>query len=89
MFATTSKDNPDPPIGLGGFRRLHALLRERAPELPIGAIAGINEQNAGEIVAAGAEGIAVISAVIGTPDVKAAARRLRAIVDAAKHERAA
>ena len=89
VFATTSKDNPDPPIGLGGFRRLHALLRERAPQLPVGAIAGINEQNAGEIVGAGAEGIAVISAVIAADNAKDAARRLRAIVDAAKRENAA
>ncbi|HLL28320.1 MAG TPA: thiamine phosphate synthase [Xanthobacteraceae bacterium] len=84
VFATTSKDNPDRPIGLDGFRRLHARLRARAPQLPIGAIAGINETNAAAVIGAGAEGIAVISAVIAAADAEAAARRLRALVDGAR-----
>ena len=84
VFATASKDNPDPPIGLAGFGRLHKLLRVRAPRLPVGAIAGINEENAAAVIRAGAEGIAVISAVIAADDAEAAARRLRALVDAAR-----
>jgi thiamine-phosphate pyrophosphorylase len=84
VFATASKDNPDPPIGLDGLRRLRALLRARAPQLPVGAIAGINEQNAAAVIGAGAEGIAVISAVIAAAEPEAAARRLRALVDAAR-----
>lgn len=84
VFATGSKDNPDPPIGLAGFSRLRALLRARAPQLPVGAIAGINEENAAAVIGAGAEGIAVISAVIAAGDAEAAARRLRALVDAAR-----
>ncbi len=84
VFATASKDNPDPPIGLDGLRRLRKLLRARAPQLPVGAIAGINEENAAAVMRAGAEGIAVISAVIAAGDAEAAARRLRALVDAAR-----
>jgi thiamine-phosphate pyrophosphorylase len=84
VFATASKDNPDPPIGLDGLRRLRGLLRARAPGLPVGAIAGINEENAAAVIGAGAEGIAVISAVIAAADAEAAAKRLRAIVDAAR-----
>jgi thiamine-phosphate pyrophosphorylase len=84
VFATASKDNPDPPIGLAGFGRLRRLLRARAPRLPVGAIAGINEENASAVIRAGAEGIAVISAVIAAADAEAAARRLRALVDAAR-----
>jgi thiamine-phosphate pyrophosphorylase len=84
VFATGSKDNPDSPIGLDGLRRLRALLRARAPQLPVGAIAGINEQNAAAVIGAGAEGIAVISAVIAAAEPEAAARRLRALVDAAR-----
>jgi thiamine-phosphate pyrophosphorylase len=84
VFATASKDNPDPPIGLEGFRRLHELLRARAPQLPIGAIAGIDAENAAAVIGAGAEGIAVISAVIAAGEPEAAARRLRALVDAAR-----
>jgi thiamine-phosphate pyrophosphorylase len=88
VFATTSKDNPDPPIGLDGLRHLRGLLRARAPGLPVGAIAGINEQNAAAVIGAGAEGIAVISAVIAAADAEAAARRLRALVDAARSKNA-
>jgi thiamine-phosphate pyrophosphorylase len=84
VFATGSKDNPDPPIGLDGLRHLCKLLRARAPQLPVGAIAGINEENATAVIGAGAEGIAVISAVIAADDAEAAARRLRTLVDAAR-----
>jgi len=88
VFATASKDNPDPPIGLDGLRRLRSLLRERAPQLPVGAIAGITEENAAAVIGAGAEGIAVISAVIAADDAEAAARRLRDIVDSTRAKNA-
>lgn len=87
VFATSSKDNPDPPIGVDGFRRLAGIVRERAPGLPVGAIAGIDETNAAEVMRAGADGIAVISAVTAAADPEAAARRLKAIVDQACNER--
>jgi thiamine-phosphate pyrophosphorylase len=87
VFATSSKDNPDPPVGIGGFQTMASAMRARAPNLPVGAIAGIDESNAGAIVAAGADGIAVISALTLTADPSAAARRLRAIVDSALNER--
>lgn len=89
VFATKSKDNPDPPIGPTGLARLGRLVRERAPAVPVGAIAGIDETNAGEVIRAGADGIAVVSAVIAAPDTEAAARKLRAIVDDAKAQRGA
>ncbi|HEX2655385.1 MAG TPA: thiamine phosphate synthase [Xanthobacteraceae bacterium] len=81
VYATTSKDNPDPPVGIPGLRTILSAARERAPHLPIGAIAGINESNAGDVVAAGADGVAVISALSITSDPAKAARRLREIVD--------
>ncbi len=87
VFATTSKDNPDRPIGLDGLRRLREVLRARAPELPVGAIAGINEENAAAVICAGADGIAVISAVIAAADAEAAARRLAALVNAARSKK--
>ena len=81
VFATTSKDNTSAPIGIAGLRNLLAALRARAPDFPIGAIAGIDETNAGEVVSAGADGVAVISALSLAPDPAGAARRLRGIVD--------
>jgi thiamine-phosphate pyrophosphorylase len=89
VFATTSKDNPDPPIGLAGLRSISATLRSRDPDLPIGAIAGIDASNAAAVVAAGADGVAVISALSLARDPQAAARDLRAIVEAALAKRQA
>ncbi len=83
IFATGSKDNPDPPIGCSGLRAILAVLRRRAPALPVLGIAGIDETNATEVIAAGADGIAVISALSLMPNPQAAARRLRACVDGA------
>jgi thiamine-phosphate pyrophosphorylase len=87
VFATTSKDNPDPPIGVHGLAHLARLVRERMPGMPVGAIAGIDEGNAGEVMRAGADGVAVVSAVTAASDPEAAARRLRAIVDGARPKR--
>jgi thiamine-phosphate pyrophosphorylase len=81
VFVTTSKDNTAAPIGIAGLRNLLATLRARAPDFPIGAIAGIDETNAGEVVSAGADGVAVISALSLGSDPAGAARRLRGIVD--------
>ena len=87
VFSTVSKDNTTDPIGLAGLTRLAAILRRRRPGIPIVAIAGITAANAADIVAAGADGVAVISALAKAKDPKAAAQELRAIVDAARAER--
>jgi thiamine-phosphate pyrophosphorylase len=89
VFATASKDNPDAPIGLAGLERICAQMRGRDPDLPIGAIAGINASNAGAVIATGADGVAVISALALADDPRAAARDLRAIVEAALAKRQA
>jgi thiamine-phosphate pyrophosphorylase len=81
VFVTTSKDNVKAPIGIAGMKELLATFRARAPKLPVGAIAGIDETNAGEVVSSGADGVAVISALSLAPDPAGAARRLRGIVD--------
>ncbi len=83
VFATMSKNNPDPPIGLPGLQSILAAMRGRRSDFPIGAIAGIDAANAGAVVEAGADGVAVISALSLAPDPQGAARDLRAIVEAA------
>jgi thiamine-phosphate pyrophosphorylase len=93
VFATTSKDNPDPPVGTDGLRAIAAAVHARAAKLPkaklpIAAIAGIDRRNAGDVIAAGADGVAVISALSMTADPTEAARDLRAIVDRALATRA-
>lgn len=89
VFATSSKDNPDPPVGTGGLRAIAAAVRARARKLPICAIAGIDHGNAGAVIAAGADGVAVISALSMAADPAAAAHDLRTIVDRALAQRGA
>ncbi len=89
VYATTSKDNPNPPIGLDGLRAIVGALRARKPDLPIVGIAGIDATNAAPVVGAGADGVAVISALSMQRDPEAAARQLRGIVDAAREGRPA
>lgn len=81
VFATRSKDNPDPPIGLSGLTTLATLLRAHST-LPLCAIAGINGDNAASVLAAGVEGVAVISAITAASDPTQAARDLRRLIDA-------
>ena len=81
VFETSSKDNKEPPVRPEGFAALAAYARSKAPNMPVGAIAGIDESNAADVVAAGADGIAVISALSLASDPAQAASRLRAIVD--------
>ena len=85
IFPTTSKEQG--ASGLTAFADMARTMRARAPGLPIVGIAGINAGNAASVIAAGADGVAVISAVCGADDPEAATRELRAVVDAALAER--
>ena len=87
VYATTSKDNPNPPIGVEGLARIAQVFRRRAPTFPLCAIAGIEAGNAAATIRAGAGGVAVISALSMARDPLAAARELRGIVDAALAQR--
>jgi len=87
VYATTSKDNTAAPIGIAGLREVVGALRMREPDFPICAIAGITAANAAEVIAAGADGVAVISALSRAPDPRAAARELRGVVDDALQKR--
>jgi thiamine-phosphate pyrophosphorylase len=80
VFATSSKVNADAPLGLEAFARLRQAAAGLTA-LPVGAIAGIGKENAADVIAAGADGIAVISALFRQPDVTEAARVLRRTVD--------
>jgi thiamine-phosphate pyrophosphorylase len=87
VYGTTSKDNTSAPIGLAGLREIAAAVRARKANFPICAIAGIDESNAAGVIEAGADGVAVISALSLAPDPGKAARGLRNVVDVALAER--
>ena len=83
VFDTQSKANPD-AIGIAGWQACAGLMRIRAPGLPIGAIAGIDEANAADVMRAGADGVAIISALYMADDVEVASRRLSKVVREAR-----
>jgi thiamine-phosphate pyrophosphorylase len=79
MFGTHTKDTGYTPRGKAMLR----AVRDTVP-VPIVAIGGITLENVGEVIAAGADAPAVISAVAGAPDVGVAARAFQERVLAAK-----
>ncbi|MGC2643686.1 MAG: thiamine phosphate synthase [Pseudolabrys sp.] len=87
VYGTTSKDNTATPIGVAGLRAIVQAVRAREPDYPICAIAGITAANAADVIAAGADGVAVISALSLAADPGKAAQDLRAIVDTALKQR--
>jgi thiamine-phosphate pyrophosphorylase len=62
VFATSSKDKPDPVVGLEGVRGARALTRK-----PLVAIGGITRANAASVIEAGADSVAVISDLLREP----------------------
>ncbi|KHK01777.1 thiamine phosphate synthase [Desulfovibrio sp. TomC] len=78
VFATATKKDAGAPQGLVGLARMLALA-----EVPVVAIGAVTPANARMIMATGVAGLAVVSAVCSAADPQAAARELRAIVDAA------
>ena len=87
VYGTTSKETTSSPIGLEGLRAIVQTIRARKANFPICGIAGINADNAAAVIAAGADGVAVISALSLAPDPTQAAEDLLGVVDAALDKR--
>ena len=84
VYRTASKGDAGDPLGPAGFK---ALARLAPRGVPVIAIGGITAQNAGEVMQAGAAGVAVISAIFASADIVDAARAIRDVVDAARASR--
>ena len=80
IFATTSKANPDPVVGLELIREVRLLT-----EKPIVAIGGITLDRAAPVIAAGADSVAVIRDVLCAAKPGEQARRFLETLDAANH----
>lgn len=78
-FPTTSKEDAGPGHGI---TVLHGICS--SVSLPVIAIGGISPRNVPEVISAGAEGVAVISSVVGQEDITGAARQMKAIIRNAK-----
>lgn len=81
IFSTPSKADAGPPLGVGIIRRIKSAVN-----LPVIAVGGINAGNAAEVLEAGADGIAVISAIANAADMVAAVKNLVALINRFKAE---
>lgn len=79
VFATPTKTDTAPALGREGVAAIRAAV-----SLPLVGIGGIGPDNAAEVIRAGCDGIAVVSAIVSAPDPREAASRLRTIIRAAK-----
>jgi thiamine-phosphate pyrophosphorylase len=78
IYPTSSKEN----VEVVGLERIAQI--KQVSKLPLVAIGGITAKNAGEVLSAGGDCLCVISAILNTPDVAAAARSIIEIVEAKK-----
>ncbi len=73
MYTTASKEKPDPVVGVAELARLRKLTSK-----PLVAIGGITIKNAGEVLGAGADSVAVIAGLLPDPlDSRALSERVR------------
>jgi len=80
VFPTPTKTDTGPAWGLEGL----ALARKKTQH-PLVAIGGINETNVAGVIRAGADGVAVVSAICAAPDPELAARKLRQLIEEARN----
>ncbi len=76
VFSTSSKPDAAPPLGLEGLARVRHVTRR-----PLVAIGGLNASNTSEAVRAGANGVAVISAICSADSPRDAARAIMRAVE--------
>jgi len=79
VFATPTKTDIAPPLGLEGLREMR-----RSVKIPLVGIGGLNIKNAGEVIKNGADGVAVVSAIVAADDPEKAARELKKIIEQAR-----
>jgi thiamine-phosphate pyrophosphorylase len=80
VFATSSKANPDPVVGIEFIRQVRGLT-----DKPIVAIGGITLENAASVIATGADSVAVISDILRARDPGERARQYLDLLGTANH----
>lgn len=83
VFDTRSKDNPT-AIGMHGWRERADILAAAKPELPLGAIAGIDASNVSDVISEGCGGVAIISALYLAADLASATKEIRSKIEEAR-----
>ena len=72
IYPTTTKPDAGKALGIARLKEIRESVN-----IPIVAIGGINENNLEEVLRAGADGVAVISAIVSAPDITEACRKLK------------
>lgn len=75
VFTTKTKPDAGEALGLDAIYDI-----SRAVDVPVVGIGGINKGNALDVMHAGADGVAVVSAIMAKPDIKAAAHELKVLI---------
>jgi thiamine-phosphate pyrophosphorylase len=79
IYATPTKTDTAAPLGLEGLQEIR-----KAVKLPLIGIGGLNKDNATEVIRNGADGVAVVSAIVAADDPEAAARELKNMINEAE-----
>ena len=81
IFATQTKEHSGPPVGIELFQQVRKLVN-----IPITVMGGINLNNVDQLLQAGAERVAVVSAVVGAEDIVERVREFRRRIARAKRK---
>jgi thiamine-phosphate pyrophosphorylase len=79
IFFTQTKKDLRPLLGLEGFQDIRKKVN-----IPILAIGGINAENAKQLIEAGADGIAVVTAILAAEDIRQATKELIEAIEQAR-----
>ena len=81
IYPTTTKPDAGSALGISRLKEIKDSVN-----IPIVAIGGINEDNLEEVIKAGADGVAVISAIVSAPDITEACRKLKTKIECIKEK---
>ena len=79
IYATPTKTDTAPPLGLEGLQEIRKTVK-----IPLVGIGGLTEKNSADVIRNGADGVAVVSAIVAADDPEAAARNLRHVIEEAR-----
>ncbi|HDS01776.1 MAG TPA: thiamine phosphate synthase [candidate division Zixibacteria bacterium] len=81
IFTTPTKPELETGIGIGGLRKIR-----KSVEIPMVGIGGLGSTNAYDVITAGADGIALVSAIVSAADPERAAREIKSEIERARKD---
>ncbi len=79
VFSTPTKPDAGPPLGLEGIKEMKKFVK-----VPLIGIGGINKENVMDVIRSGADGVAVVSAIVSSEDPEKSAREMKELIQRAK-----